>query len=273
MSRNPVRQMELGEYSGKTVRRLRIQNLLLTENRFPSNLRVGQHSHIYPHFTIVLKGGFVEQYGEHKFVCSAGSVLLVPQDQSHCDIMGPDGTHSLSIEISRSLERFLSSESDLLTRPRVLRSSDLSAAIANLKRHFLTSTPSSSFEIHCAAMQVILAVLRSDTRPSDGPTWLATICNRLEEDLSQNQSLSELASLAGVSIAHLCRAFHRNKGMTIGDYVRRLRLCAAAERLSQSTDSIALIAAETGFADQAHLSRTFRQAYGLSPRAYRSQAN
>ena len=79
MARSSVRKMALGEYSGTTLRRQRVQNLLITENRFPPGLKISEHSHTYPHFTIMLSGGFREEYAERTFQCERGTILVVPQ--------------------------------------------------------------------------------------------------------------------------------------------------------------------------------------------------
>jgi AraC-like DNA-binding protein len=57
--------------------------------------------------------------------------------------------------------------------------------------------------------------------------------------------------------------------VTIGEYVRRLRVEAAALRLAASNESISAIAHGTGFSDQSHLTRVFKQRMGVTPGRYR----
>ncbi len=53
--------------------------------------------------------------------------------------------------------------------------------------------------------------------------------------------------------------------------IRRRRLQEAAERLRTNPDAdLATVAAEFGYADQAHLSRDFRAVLGLTPSSYRA---
>jgi AraC family transcriptional regulator len=69
---------------------------------------------------------------------------------------------------------------------------------------------------------------------------------------------------------HLAREFRRFEHCTIGEYVRRLRIEQACRRLTHSTDPIAAIAAEAGFADQSHFARTFKRVVGMSPVQFRA---
>jgi methylphosphotriester-DNA--protein-cysteine methyltransferase len=58
-------------------------------------------------------------------------------------------------------------------------------------------------------------------------------------------------------------------GLPPSDYQRQLRLRAARRALAGGT-AVADVAAATGFADQAHLTRWFRRCYGITPGAYRA---
>jgi Helix-turn-helix domain/AraC-like ligand binding domain len=57
-------------------------------------------------------------------------------------------------------------------------------------------------------------------------------------------------------------------GMAPSDYQRQLRL-RAARRLIARGEPLGDIAARTGFADQAHLTRWFSRYYGITPGGYR----
>lgn len=263
--------MPLGEYSGTTIQRLRIQNILLTENKFPPNLSIEEHSHAYPHFTIMLDGGFTETYDGQQFQCEKGSVLIVPEGQPHTDVIGPNGAHSLSIEISRSLVKFLSLESDLLSSPKVVNDLSLKPRTLALRKLFIQSPTASHFELHSAAMQVILGVFQSVKveECTTKPRWLVMVIQELNRDSLELPTIQELARLAGVSPAHLSRTFRQATGQTILEFHRQNRLKIAAEKIIASSDSLAVIAADTGFCDQAHFTKSFKAEFGITPSDYR----
>jgi AraC-like DNA-binding protein len=95
-------------------------------------------------------------------------------------------------------------------------------------------------------------------------TPLGCIRDYLRAHPGEQIPIAELASMSGVTESHLIRAFHRDFGLPPHAYHMRLRLAAASELLSSGV-SISTTAYECGFADQSHLSRQFKEVYGLSP--------
>lgn len=78
--------------------------------------------------------------------------------------------------------------------------------------------------------------------------------------------LTSLAAELAVSPYHLSRVFHQVSGVTLGSYRARLRAQRAIDRLTRGDASAGRIAAELGFADQAHLTRTLKKQVGMTPR-------
>jgi AraC-like DNA-binding protein len=83
------------------------------------------------------------------------------------------------------------------------------------------------------------------------------------------QGLFSLADHLGVSPYRLSRVFPREIGVSVTRYRNRVRVGRAMERLQQGERSLALLAADLGFADQAHLTRTMREHTGRTPAALR----
>jgi AraC-like DNA-binding protein len=98
---------------------------------------------------------------------------------------------------------------------------------------------------------------RTDQRLADAARELMAI--------DPGRPLPELARRLAVSPYHLSRVFHRTAGVTLSRYRIRLRTNAALERLSAGGSGLATLAADLGFADQAHLTRTLRAETGLPP--------
>lgn len=81
--------------------------------------------------------------------------------------------------------------------------------------------------------------------------------------------LFPLAEALGVSPYRLSRAFPREVGVSLTRYRNRVRVSRALERLEAGERELAVLAADLGFADQAHLTRTVREHAGVPPGAVR----
>lgn len=85
------------------------------------------------------------------------------------------------------------------------------------------------------------------------------------EDHAGSEALLSLADLLQVSPYRLSRAFTRELGVSLTRYRNRVRVGRALDRLEQGENSLADLAADLRFADQAHLSRTIREHVGHTP--------
>jgi len=81
--------------------------------------------------------------------------------------------------------------------------------------------------------------------------------------------LLPLATHLDVSPYRLSRAFTRELGVSLTRYRNRLRVTRALDRLQAGEPHLGLLAADLGFADQAHLTRTVRDHLGHTPTALR----
>jgi AraC family transcriptional regulator len=99
------------------------------------------------------------------------------------------------------------------------------------------------------------------------PRWLHQALQRLRENPAV--SVTELAQAALFSPAQFRRRFRIWTGLTPREYLRRYRL-ELAQRLLETTDlPIAHIADRCGFESLSHFTRTFKNAFGISPARYR----
>jgi AraC-like DNA-binding protein len=90
---------------------------------------------------------------------------------------------------------------------------------------------------------------------------LASHCRRIVR-------AAELEALTGLSRFELCVQFKRRYGTTPHRYLLMRRLDAVRAQLQQRGARLSDVAADTGFADQAHMSRAFKAAFGWTPRQF-----
>jgi AraC-like DNA-binding protein len=90
------------------------------------------------------------------------------------------------------------------------------------------------------------------------------------EHLDEPLSLEDAADVAHLSPSAFSRFFKRATGKTFVRYVNELRVARACRRLTETEDSIASIAFESGFGNLANFNRRFKEIKGTQPREFRS---
>jgi AraC-like DNA-binding protein len=86
----------------------------------------------------------------------------------------------------------------------------------------------------------------------------------LHASLADDVTTGDLARIADMSRFHLCRAFARSYGLPPHAYQLQLRLAEAKRRLAAGQPP-AHVAAAIGFADQSHMTKRFKGAFGITP--------
>jgi AraC family transcriptional regulator len=97
--------------------------------------------------------------------------------------------------------------------------------------------------------------------------WQVT--DYIHDHLSEKLSLSALSGLVGLSPYYFARQFKQTTGKSPHQYILGLRIEQAKQQLLRGA-SLAQITEQLGFADQSHLSRSFKRVTGISSQAFRA---
>lgn len=90
----------------------------------------------------------------------------------------------------------------------------------------------------------------------------------LRADLQEPPDLEELARQVGCSQYYLSRLFTQEAGLTIQQYLRRIRLERAAELLRTGQCNVTEAAMEVGYNSLSHFSAAFHETFGCCPGLY-----
>lgn len=94
--------------------------------------------------------------------------------------------------------------------------------------------------------------------------------NYIETNLKEPVEIERLANQAHLSPFYYQKLFHRLVGKPVMEYAKLRRLSHVADRLRQEGGKILDLAVEYGFHNHETLTRSFKEAYGMTPEAYRS---
>ena len=122
----------------------------------------------------------------------------------------------------------------------------------------LDSTPASA--------RTLIAAILAAVEPRHRPKAQHPAARRMRASLgrSDHADLASLSREAGLSPRQMRHAFARDVGLPLRAYLRWKRLRRAIDAVAAG-ENLSTAAVSAGFADSAHLSRVFREQFGLTP--------
>lgn len=106
---------------------------------------------------------------------------------------------------------------------------------------------------------------------SHGDPAILVIQEALAADPARSWSIGELAAMAILGERTLLRRFRKATGDSPLEYVQRLRIELARQRLEATTESVADITTQVGYEDISSFRKLFKRVTGLSPASYRKK--
>jgi AraC-like DNA-binding protein len=104
------------------------------------------------------------------------------------------------------------------------------------------------------------------------PTWAKELKEIIQDQIDTNLTLSlkVISQSLNVHPSYLSREFSKYfDDLSFGEYIRKLRIEKSIELLKDPTYALAEIAYLTGFSDQSHFNRIFKNHTGKTPAAFR----
>lgn len=102
---------------------------------------------------------------------------------------------------------------------------------------------------------------------SEYPKPVKRCLNLIDTNLFQKLSLDSLSEQCGLSKDHLSLLFKKSVGITIPQYIKKMRLKEAADLL-KSGMTISQTAYTVGFCSDSYFIKCFREEFGITPKEY-----
>ncbi len=257
------------DHSGDAVLlgELRAGPFHVTHKHYTHDFAQGYHEHEAGSIDFILEGGGKGIYAGREIVSYAGMVEFFREEIRHKFIGGGGGIRTMHVLVPGEMLQGCAELRDIaceaLTHTKALR---LAVSLLN---ELNAPDRSSPLETESLVCELFDEVTRGGSAINPRAGWIGKVRDALHGTHDRPICLEELAQIAGVNRAHLARVFKAKLGVSVGQYHRAVRTHRAAQRLSDPRVSIARVAQESGFADQAHLTRVFRDHFDVTPSAYR----
>ncbi len=165
------------------------------------------------------------------------------------------------------------------SRRGVLFSDETSRKVAPLMEELMDATGVRRIELFLSILGVLSRsqsdrALASASYLPDPSGYMSVGINKalafLRENLTQPFTEAELAAIAGQSTGAFSRTFRKHTGMSLVQYVKRLRINLACQILmSDEQAPITAICYEVGFNNLSNFNRQFRAEKGMTPSRFR----
>jgi AraC family transcriptional regulator len=257
---------------GKTLKSLEVAEFIITENIHPAGGEISEHAHENAHFCFVLQGSYSEFDGRRELLCKPSTLTFRPPGEVHRDYFYDRDVRVFIIEIPPKWIEKLRDQSIRLGRAEEFKGGPLPQLVARLNREFHQTDAAASLIIEGLTLELMAEAARYSAGGGGQkiPCWLKQAEALIRAHFSENLRLEQLASEVGVHPVHLATVFRRKYHLTVGEYIRRLRIEYACLALAQGEKPLGTIALEAGFANQSHFSGAFKRMTGFTPAAYRN---
>lgn len=240
-----------------------------------------RHSHDGFAVGVIERGTLGFSYRGENVVAPAGTINLANPDEPHTGHAATDAGWTYRM-FYLDADWLQEAAREMADRPQsipffqagVIRDDDLAASIRALHVS-LEQAEISSLERESRFLGMLCHLIG---RHADAPPplrglgrerhTLRQVLRHIDEHLSENVSLAQLASVAGLSPFHFLRVFRSEVGISPHGYVTQMRIRSARALLRKGWP-IAAAAQEAGFADQSHFTRSFKRLTGVTPGQYR----
>jgi len=232
---------------------------------YSGGIRQAWHSHDEALVTVVTHGSVRESvYGRGEAVIGAMSVGTKPIGLRHTDHFGPGGVHALRIGYSAEELRIVGYMSKPLEQWAWRSGSLVRVVLASLL----------SVDLAEAKNEIIAVLGGTEAGSGDPPEWLRRVRESILDCFrSPDACLTAIAGAHAVHPVYLARQYRRFYRESVGECIRRLRVQEAFRVVTASDLSLATVAAECGFSDQAHMTRLMHVLLGTTPAALRRRFN
>jgi AraC family transcriptional regulator len=252
------------------------------QSQYQAGISLQRHYHDSTWMVFALSGSFALTMRCRETVLAAHSLLYLPAGEVHANVFGSHGaavfiTAIDSAWIGHRLE-VINTDAD---RPRIAPAGYLRGLAAKMYAEFNSPDALSDLIVEGTFLELLGRWFRDGfPQHRDAPAWMRRVKSLLQDSFRDPVSLNDVAQVAGVHPSHGAREFHRIYGMTVGEYIRKLRVEFVAQQLVQplkntnrnkNRDAVSLtdLALCAGFSSHAHMAATFKRVTGMTPTDYR----
>ena len=249
-------------YYGSVASGKRLENFHISITTYKNQVEVPLHSHENPYVSLNLGCSYHEIEGNSEIIIQSGEVVYRPSNYEHRNIFSQQNGVCLNIEIidfssshfKHVFNNVKSKQYDVLMHK---------VCVAYINNYNFD-------ELDCLIYESLANENEGVSLSNKIPNWYRKIIDYINDQYTSPITLALLSEAVNAHPNYISRKFKKINGLTIGEYIRKVRLERAFGSLTQQSSNLTQVSLAHGFYDQSHFSRTFRDTYKSTPKKFTS---
>ena len=235
-------------------------NVCLTNHN--AHTAIGLHSHNKPYLCLLVSGSYKEKSHKVQEICE-GQAIFRTTNYEHANVFDEKSSLCLNIELNN--ETGFGDRSECKITPKLTNgrgSIESYRALYALK----SGVSKDLLEIYCH--EALMTYLNSE-RINGCVKWIKLVQDYIQDNPHLPISLCKLSEMFNIHPNYVVRKFKESTGYRLSEYLTRVRIERSLNELVNSDESLTSIALNSGFYDQSHFNRNFKQQLEVSPSIYK----
>ncbi len=257
-----------GQYLGN-ITNIRYSEGIIASAVTADRLEIGNdapHHHENPIISFILEGDSIERIDRHTNERSAGDIRFYRAGELHQVTIKRFPSRNINFEL----------ENQFLNRYEISEGSVSLAIEKNpIAKHVILRTYKEAVTNDVfteTSVQMLLLGMLEDTERLNNrkkPKWVTALYELLNDCWNEPLSLQMLSSVLKIHPVTISKYFTKYSSVTLGEYMRKLRIDKSISLIKNSQLPITEIASQCGFADHSHFTRNFKELTGFLPKDFR----
>jgi AraC-like DNA-binding protein len=242
-----------GQYFGWVVQDLENEFFKLTKTHYLPETDIEEHYHENNYISLLINGGYVEQYKKDNALIEAGNIIFRPAGYNHSNNFGQAGGACFNIEFKYNWQQNIDFGLQLPAKHTIYKTGSLPSIYKLLYFFNHAFNKPAEENIYFEFVLDWLFQINKQVPVKSKLAWIEKVMSIIESEPGIHHTIHSLAARVFTHPIYLARAFKEKTGFTIGEYQLKAKLDKAMVLLFNTNFPVNDIAFETGFTDAARL--------------------
>ncbi len=262
-----MKEMTQGRYYGSQDIEMNLEGMVLS--RYGYTVPVTDwHYHENPYFMFVLGGKISEQSRNKTTLCPAGSIMLVNSQEPHCCSQHCSQSWGFHLEFKKEMLIGFGIKEQLIEGNLFIYDPRVHLKLIKIYHEFMKFDEYSLLSIKLMFIDIIERLIDPKKERPCNPEWVKAIEELIYYDENAH-SLGYISEQLQLHPVHISRSISKYFSVSLAEYLRMNKLIKALPLLAKPSLSLTEIAYQSGFSDQSHFNRVFKNYFDAKPMQWR----